>query len=1247
MTPVNPGRPRSARRNTLPWAFLGLVLVATNGAWRVGGAQTAPVRAEVIEGRATLDGVVPIPQVTVVATRAPDRATFQAITDSAGRYRIIIPSGTGDYLVHFTRIGYSPVRVRITRTGADSIYTVNAKLPRIAVLDAVEVQASRGKPARGAEIGPQAGASEQIAEGLSGALSPELEGSLAAIAANMPGIMTTADGGVSVFGLGSGANSVTLNGLAFSGTDIPRDAAVQTKVATSAFDPSRGWFAGAQTTIELRPGGLLAYRNAHVTADAPMLQYGDPISAKLGQRLAKVDASIGGNGPLGNRLLYNYAAQGSRSAADESSILTADPSLLQHAGISGDSVERLQQILSSAGIPAAGSVAAPRRVNESLSFIARFDDSPFDWNSPGTKPVTVKALTVYGKLGRTNGLALSPTSTIGRGAENRQGAGMVQGLYSTYIRGADLLETRSALSFADNRTSPYLRLPGGTVLVGSDFADGISGVANVGFGGNDALAADTRRWTWETATSLQGYAPTSASHRLRIDADLRLDGFAQVPGSDASGTFAFNSLADVALGQPAEFTRTLNTPTRNASEWNGFVSLGDQWRVTPRLSLLYGARIEGNAFNTVPQYNPAVDRALGVRTDRAPDTWAVSPRLGFSWVPHRGNPGRMETPLGRFTVLPTTTFHGGVGMFRSMLQPALLAPATTTTGLANGAQSITCLGDATPIPDWRAYAASNAAIPSTCAGGVSNSPFADGAPEVVTFDRSYTAARSWRGTLGVSSAVKNVIFGLDAAYSLNLSQPSVLDVNFRGVPQFLTGNEQRPVFVPESAVVPSSGAVSSVPARIDPAFSDVTNNVSDLRSRSRQLTLSASPAYTFFDPESIWSHLYLSAAYTLSDVRAQRRGFDGATFGDPSVVEWARGDLNVRHSFLGSVGVIVGGATVTLYGKLSSGLPFTPMVARDVNGDGQANDRAFIFNPATTPESNVAASLKNLLANAPASIRSCLGRQLGEVAARNSCEGPWTSAMNVRIALSGETLRLPGSVTTVALNLTNPLGGLDQALHGSAHLRGWGTQAAIDPVLYDVRGFDASQRSFAYFVNPRFGTTSPTLSTLRAPFRITLDVAMTLGRPVEAQMLDRWLEPGRGSKTSPKLSEADLVRRYTRTVPDPYNQIIREADSLLLSKDQVAQLRTAQAPYQQRMSAHWGVLAQYLANLPDAYDKDAAFKRQENMTDEAWAIAWSSIHETLPGILNPVQLKMLPELVATLWYARSAPTDIRILSPRG
>src|SRR6185295_13414493 len=109
------------------------------------------------------------------------------------------------------------------------------------------------------------------------------------------------------------------------------------------------------------------------------------------------------------------------------------------------------------------------------------------------------------------------------------------------------------------------------------------------------------------------------------------------------------------------------------------------------------------------------------------------------------------------------------------------------------------------------------------------------------------------------------VYTIDGGYSFGLNQPGSRDLNLRGTPVFSTSDEGRPVLVPTAAIVSSTGAVSSVPARVNSAFGRVVSNGSDLRTTSRQVTLNVSPTFRGL---SSW---YTSVSYTLADTRSLLR----------------------------------------------------------------------------------------------------------------------------------------------------------------------------------------------------------------------------------------------------------------------------------------------------------------------------------------------------------------------------------------
>src|SRR5206468_3243124 len=77
-------------------------------------------------------GAKPLEGVDVIITRGPDRAFKSTKTDPSGAYLIDWPDGTGDYLVHVAAPGYETFRKRVTRTGADTVFVVDAPLRTVA-----------------------------------------------------------------------------------------------------------------------------------------------------------------------------------------------------------------------------------------------------------------------------------------------------------------------------------------------------------------------------------------------------------------------------------------------------------------------------------------------------------------------------------------------------------------------------------------------------------------------------------------------------------------------------------------------------------------------------------------------------------------------------------------------------------------------------------------------------------------------------------------------------------------------------------------------------------------------------------------------------------------------------------------------------------------------------------------------------------------------------------------------------------
>ena len=288
-----------------------------------------------------------------------------------------------------------------------------------------------------------------------------------------------------------------------------------------------------------------------------------------------------------------------------------------------------------------------------------------------------------------------------------------------------------------------------------------------------------------------------------------------------------------------------------------------------------------------------------------------------------------------------------------------------------------------------------------------------------------------RGNLQWSGAVLRNRFALtvDATMSRNGRQQGNLDINFPAVARFqLDGEAGRPVFVAPTAIVPATGQVAWRAARVDTTFGRVTEQVSTLTSESRQLNVSLRPLT--FNSRLVWN-----LSYVLADVREQFLGFS-STVGVPTTTEWSRGTFFSRHQIQYSLTYNFWDAVrVSWFGNFRSGINYTPTVNQDINGDSYGNDRAFIPDPSQVADPALRAGLENLLATGTAEAQACLRRQLGALAGRNSCTGPWQASGNLSISLNSLKLGLPQRAT-LSFQVSNPLSGLDRLVNGDDRLKG-------------------------------------------------------------------------------------------------------------------------------------------------------------------------------------------------------------------
>jgi hypothetical protein len=1194
---------------TLRRLLLALSLLAISGSWTSAAAQT-----DVIRGRVTtLDGSA-LQNVRVTATSIPGNVTRNARTDSRGNFQIVFPGGPGDYMMGYALIGYVYRQFEIKRVADEDVLIANSALS-VVQLDTVAVVASvQQRVSRNSQTPDVSGTERPVN---TNNLPPELQGDIASMAASLPGVLLVpgieggADG-FSVLGLGADQNTVTLNGMQFGANGLPRDANVSSSLTTSPYDVARGGFSGANFNI--RSGGGSNFRNVGMSAvlNARQLQWTDQAAQALGTEFTNV--SLGGvaSGPLVlNKAFYNVSYQLGRQSRDNQTLFGTSSVGLQTAGVSIDSVARFDTILRDNGVPGLIGPFRPQRVSDNGSVFGSIDVSP-----PSSTSGQSFGVTFNGNWAKQHPVSGGATQLASSSGERTNWGGGLQARHNAYVK-LILSETSVGVNVARDHGEPYLELPSGRVRVTSDFANGQSGVQNLTFGGNQGLSSSSRTVNGTLQNSLSWFDDAN-KHRVKLTTEMQYSASRQNPSANLLGTFWFNSLADLEAGLPASFSRTLSVRERSTSHVTGSMSLGDSYRRTQDLQIQYGVRMDATGYTKTPAFNQAVENTFGLRNDHLPTPVAFSPRIGFSWT--LGESQEIEAFRGAFRG-PRAVLRGGLGVFTNSAGGGQIGQVLENTGLPGGTQQIMCVGPAAPIPDWDAYAVDPDAIPEVCADSTVGTIFSNAAPNVTLFARNYRAPRTVRSNLSWNGSILDARFSanVEATYSLNLNQQRSFDLNFDAVQRFTLADEGRPVFVDTGSIVSTTGSIASRDARVSQAFARVSELRSDLQSRTAQVSLRLSPITR--GPSSFsWS-----AAYTYSHIREQVSGFT-STAGNPLLVQWARRaqgphqiSYNLRYLLFRAV-------QINWSGSFRSGAAYTPMIAGDVNGDGYSNDRAFVYSPSTS-DSAVAAGMTQLLQATSGDARECLQRQIGRIASRNSCRGPWSSSASLNITLDRAKFRMPHRAS-ISFSLSNPLGAADLLLNGSGNLRGWGQNPSPDQSLLYVRGFDAQAQRYRYEVNQRFGATRPQFLTLRSPVTLTTSMRFDLGPTRERQNLEQSIGAGRTRQGS-RNSESSFRSQGINSVPNPMTSILRQQDSLRLTSVQADSIAAMNRRFTYRSDSLWAPVGRYFASLPARFDEGEAYDRYMRAR-RAQIDMLMEIAPHIRGLLTPSQGRKLPAQVVNV-----------------
>ena len=1069
---------------------------------------------DIVTGKVVGAAGQPVVGAQVTVTSLETGVSRSRTTNDKGTYTILFPDGGGRYRIVVRAIGEQPRTLNVQREGDEDRLVANISLkPTTTTLAGVRVTARA--PTQGGR-GQEPGNSERTVSTEQALRLPVDATDPNAIASITPGVISqggndTTQAGFSVAGQRASQNNVTLDGITFGGGSFPQEAVRATRVITNTFDVARGQFSGGQVASTTRAGTNNLYVGGTYTLRAPELQVTPDYNGAYGSGYTSNQLSGGVGGAFKqDKAFYFLALQGSRRTDPLTSLLGADPRALAGLGASSDSATRFLAALAARGVPVTQAGIPGSRVNDQMTGIARFD-----FNLSESQTLTLRGDYNYRGQDATR---ISPFSvpTNGGTSANR-GGGLFASLSSRFpneVLGGSLLnEGRVYVNRASNDATPYINIPGGRVRVTSTLADGTTGISSFGFGANPGLPNEGQT-NYVEATDELSLLTGNGAHRIKLGGLLNASRFAQQTSVSPYGTYTYNTLADFLNNTPALFQRTIGSPNVHGGALNVNGYLGDTWRQSRNFQLTYGVRVEGTTYSGAPAYNRSVDSAFGLRTDRFPGELRASPRVGFTYTffPDSAKQAAAQARQATsgapslFRGGPTLFVRGGIGEFRGRAPTGLFSSAQQGSGLPGDQTQITCLN---PLgPDYASILAQgDAAIPTTCtqrpdpSGFVVPGQFASSAvPTITAFAPDFRSPRSVRASLGVTRRFwERWTAGLDASYAWGVSQYGVTDANLNtntttsGFTLPLEAN--RPVFVPTTAISPFTGATALSASRIDPAFGQVLDVNSGLRSRNAQVTATLNGftarganfnlSWTVARNRDQSSFAFGSPAFAYQQT---------TTRGNPNVIAFASADQDIRHNIIGTATFPLNASfEVTGIGRLQSGAPYSPTVNGDVNGDGARNDAAFVFNPSTPGlDTALANGMQRVLSSAPSSARACLESQLGTVAGRNSCRGPWVPGLDVQFNYKPDRFGLARRLT-ISTTLLNTLAGLDQLFHGSNDLRGWGQQVRPDQTLLAIRGFDPVTKQYTYQVNQRFGNTVGQASVFRQTFQLGIQARYVYG----------------------------------------------------------------------------------------------------------------------------------------------------------
>lgn len=544
--------------------------------------------------------------------------------------------------------------------------------------------------------------------------------------------------------------------------------------------------------------------------------------------------------------------------------------------------------------------------------------------------------------------------------------------------------------------------------------------------------------------------------------------------NEQNGRFIFNNLRDFTNLNPSRYAREV--PINGIPSVQQYVlnaSLFGQVQFKPRadMDLQAGLRWDLTSYLTKGDYNPVVERELGLRTDANPTDWNnIQPRVQLTW-----NPGNRNRDIIRIGAGAFSAYVINYAQVNNIQNSGTKVASIDVTRPANASQP-----NLVPRPDFVSYRNDPSTAPGIPAG-------ASYVSTINLNDPNFQVPTIYKANVSYSHFFSdNVRIGANLLYAKTVNNYVYLDRNLVDQPYFTLANEaNRGVFVPANTIATNSGQTNNVLGRKTQAVG-----------RTLMLTNGAKlQTLTFvLDGEiRLPRNGSLAFSYTWNDAR-DNTSYNGnvantSTFrpikSDPrDLSEINYSDNQFRHKLVAfGSSPSVAGVVLSVRFTGMGGSRYSLTVDGDINGDfvggpGTDNDLAFVFDP-SNPEvpQSIRTSMQKVLDNPDNLAASAIRNSIGKIFDRNGGENGFYGTFDVRLAKTFRTFNKQQLALSVdVFNFANLLG---QVLDGvttrgaeATSRRNWGGNFNLgNQTLLTPTGFNATTRQYTYRVNENVGTT--------------------------------------------------------------------------------------------------------------------------------------------------------------------------------